>query len=144
MDKQQLIDQLTKLIKSRSGIQFCDYFTGDYRESLRVFNRDRYEWRVDGEQALKMLRFIELRDSITGDDILRHANKGRRLSYDFEARKFEYIPYQLDSEVRSAVARLCASVLWDYFRDSGYKTAEEIRKAAKGYFKATIANRFFN
>lgn len=143
--KAELIEQLRKLIKTRSGIKFADY--GDvrgieeWREAKRLFDRDRYSWRVDGEQAEKMLRFIELRDSISTEDILSRANG--RLCWDSDKEKFEYHVYQLDSETRAGVARLCSQIIWDYFRDSGYKTAEEIRKAAKGYFKTTIANRWF-
>lgn len=144
--KAELIEQLRKLIKSRSGIKFVDYGfvrgIEEWREAKRLFDRDRYQWRVDGEQAEKLLRFIELRDSITANDILSRATG--RLCWDSEKQVFEYHVYQFTSETRSGVARLCSQVIWDYLRDSGYSTAEEIRKAAKGYFKTTIANRWFN
>lgn len=146
ISKAELVEQLRKLIKSRSGIKFADYgFVRGYeewREAKRLFDRDRYCWRVDGEQAEKLLRFIELRESISANDILSRATG--RLFWDSDKQVFEYHAYQMDSETRAGVARLCSQVIWDYLRDSGYTTAEEIRKAAKGYFKTTIANRWFN
>lgn len=146
ISKAELIEQLRKLIKSRSGIRFADYgFVRGYeewREAKRLFDRDRYQWRVDGEQAEKMLRFIEIRDNISTQDILSRATG--RLWWDSDKQVFEYHAYQMDSETRAGVARLCSQVIWDYLRDSGYSTAEDIRKAAKGYFKTTIANRWFN
>lgn len=146
ISKVELVEQLRKLIKTRSGIKFADYGfvrgVEEWREAKRLFDRDRYCWRVDGEQAEKMLRFIELRDSITANDILSRATG--RLCWDSEKQEFEYHAYQMDSETRAGVARLCSQVIWDYLRDSGYSTAEDIRKAAKGYFKTTIANRWFN
>ena len=144
--KAELIEQLRKLIKTRSGIKFADYGfvrgIEEWREAKRLFDRDRYNWRVDGEQAEKLLRFIELRDSISTGDILSRATG--RLCWDSKREQFEYHACQVDSETRAGIARLCSQVIWDYLRDSGYSNAEDIRKAAKGYFKATIANRWFN
>ena len=146
LEKSELIIQLRQLLKSRSGIKFADYgFVRDikeWREAKRLFDRDRYQWRVDGEQAEKMLRFIELRDNISANDILSRATG--RLWWNSEKQEFEYHAFQFSSETRAGVARLCSQVIWDYLRDSGYSTVKDIRKAAKGYFKNTIANRWFN
>lgn len=146
LEKSEIIIQLRQLLKSRSGINFADYgFVRDmkeWQEAKRLYNRDRYQWRVDGEQAEKMLRFIELRDSISANDILSRATG--RLWWNSDKQKFEYHVCQVASETRAGVARLCSQVIWHYLRESGYSTAEEIRKTAKGYFKTTIANRWFN
>jgi hypothetical protein len=52
----------------------------------------------------------------------------------------QYFP----TEYRKAACAVLASALWDYAREQGYATGNEIRKWARQEFGRGIASRWFN
>jgi hypothetical protein len=137
--KAEIIAAMRAHIGQRSGIDFRNYgdrdsFMGDYRPMLR-----------EGREARKMLRFVELRDSITADNILaacKQAFSGR-LTYNAAKKRFDYCTGQyFATEYRAAACAVLASVIWDYFRDS-YPTRDRIEKEVRGYLGRGIVSRWF-
>lgn len=145
-NKNELLGLLYTFINKRPQLEFGNY--GDraaYRSEIRSITRQRAD-------ALKLLRAIELRDSITAADIVAAftgrltlgTNKGK-LCLDYCTG--QYWP----TEYRAAVARLASSLLWGYWRDASYyvndgglNVANYIRKTAKGELGRGIASRWFN
>lgn len=160
--KAAILAALYAFTAQRSGITFADYgerdsFMTDYREVLK-----------DGRDARALLRAIELRDSITAEDILAatRAFAGRlqivtrddgKVAVDYTAG--QYFP----TEYRSAVCAVCASALWAYYRanmptaaiadspegapgvtQGTVNTGEYIRKQARREFGRGIQARWFN
>lgn len=115
MNKQAIIDALRAFACRRPGFELGNYATmSDYRADYRKALKDR-------DIALRLLRDIELRDSITAEDILRECRGGRVqiLPGDrLDTFAIDYCPGQYWCvEYRAAVARLCASVLWTWKRE---------------------------
>jgi hypothetical protein len=122
MNKQAIIDALRAFTCQRPGFDLGNYATmADYRSDYRRTLRDR-------GIALQLLRDIELRDSITAEDILAECGGGRVQIKDISAHYDDgstYHKYSIDYctgrywcvEYRAAVAHLCASVLWAWKRD---------------------------
>ena len=140
-NKNELLGLLYTFINKRPGLEFDNY--GDraaYRSEIRSITRQRAD-------ALKLLRAIELRDSITAADIIAAftgrltlgTNKGK-LCLDYCTG--QYWP----TEYRAAVARLASSLLWSYWWSncSSADVAHYIRKTAKAEFGRGIASRWFN
>jgi len=127
--KEQILAALQAFIEQRAGIDPRNYGSwADYRREAREVTRDRHD-------AERLLRDIELRDSITADDILQAA-RGGRLSIEvrpvYVSGKVAVIPghhvrddirvdyctgQYFPTEYRKAAARLAASVLWNWKRD---------------------------
>lgn len=114
--KQQIITALYAFIAQRAGLEFGNY--GDvkaYRAEQRSITKDRHD-------ARRLIRDVELRDSISADDILtasRGAYSGRltlvqrddgKVSVDYCTG--QYFP----TEYRRAVCAVMASVLWNWKR----------------------------
>ncbi len=134
--KQAIIDALRAFISERPGFDLHNYGTmADYRQDSRRATRQKND-------ALQFLRDIELRDSISADDILKEAKSGRlAIKVDPYTQEPEYTSaggnyadmqrpiqsYRVSvdyctgqywcTEYRGAVARLCASVLWTWKRE---------------------------
>ncbi len=133
----EILEALARFVAQRSGIDGRNYsgsreaFLGDYRRILR-----------DGRDARAMLRIVELSTCLP-DSILVDVLKSGRLTWDGKRLEFcacQYFP----TEYRAAVCRALASVLWNYWRDGGRYTAEQIRAAAKSNLGRGIARRWFN
>ena len=116
--KEQVIKALRAFINQRSGIEFGNY--GDvkaFRSEQRSIHRDLLD-------ARQLLRDVELRDSISADEIIkasRHAYSGRLsiVERDDGAIGVDYCAGQyFPTQYRKAVAAVCASVLWDYMRNN--------------------------
>jgi len=164
-DKQTLVAMLYKFAGQRPGLEYGNY--GDpvaYRAELRSITKDLGE-------AKKLLRFIELRDSITADDILQACESAYagRLSIKRDSDKFllDYTTGQYwPTEYRRAVCAVCASAIWSYFRDNmptgstqgategamlyrnpnghGFVSAGDyLRKQCRNEFGRGIGNRWF-
>lgn len=113
--KTEILAALHKFIRQRPGLEFGNY--GDvkiYREEMRGITRDL-------KHAQTLLRRVELIPSITGNDLINTAkHSGGRLSLTEtpDGVKVDYCTGQyFPTEYRRAVARFCASVLWDFVRE---------------------------
>ena len=167
LTKDQVVTVLYTWINQRPGLEFANY--GDvssYRSELRSITRDRAD-------ALQLLRAVELRDSITADDLIAafpRAYSGRLSISEGVNKKGEpcavldycagqYFP----TEYRKAACAVLASVLWDRARADmpapdgkamrhGYETETYQGKSAgdwlRSYFRRQfgrgIASRWFN
>lgn len=132
--KAEILAAMREHIGQRSGWSSLDGCISDYRDMLR-----------EGREARKMLRFVELRDSITADNILaacKQAFSGR-LTYNAQKQRFDYCTGQyFPTEYRAAACAVLASVIGDYFRDS-YPTRDRIEKEVRGYLGRGIVSRWF-
>jgi hypothetical protein len=141
MDKQTLIDKLRAFAAQRPGMEpenYGDY--SSYRSEARSITKDLNE-------ARQLLRAVELRDSITVDDIkeaLRRSYSGR-LSLN-EKGELDYCTGQyFPTEFRRAVCAVAASCLWDYTRRNNTKLdGDGLRKRLRTEFGAAIQRRWFN
>lgn len=152
--KQQIITALRAFVAQRSGMEFANY--GDaasYRSEQRAIMRD-------GKEARELLRAVELRDSITADDIIKASKSAfsGRLSIaerDDGAVSVDYCAGQyFPTEYRKAVCAVCAAALWkhrcaDYsagFAQSAGRpvTGSELRAQFRKEYGRGIASRWFN
>lgn len=144
MSKQAMCNALRVFINQRSGIEWGNYgnsreaFLGDYRPMLR-----------HGKHARQLLRFVELRDSITAKMLLEASRafsgrlqfieRGDKVGVDYTTG--QYFP----TEYRNAACAVLAQAVWDWLlAECNCKTGEEIRKAARREFGRAIATTWFN
>lgn len=159
--KQAIINALRAFLATRPGFDPGNY--GDaasYRADVRRATRQRHD-------AERFLRDIELRDSITADDILREA-RGGRVSITVNDAAHWQVHYTAGqyycTEYRGAVARLLASVLWAWKRDKAmpatlpgcggyaiyqFKPTQEsagdwLRASFRREYGRDLASRYFN
>lgn len=136
MNKQQLVTALLAFTDQRSGIEWCNYTTReDFMEDYNGILRH-------GRIARQLLHWINWHESITADDILQQCTSRLTIepngSLDYCAGQYWPVEY------RQAVCRMCASVIWSYFRDKcNCTTADQIRSAARKEFGRGIAQSFF-
>lgn len=134
--KQAIIAALRAFIEQRPGFDWHNYATAsDYRSDQRQATRQLHD-------ARQLLRAVELRDSISADDILREAASGGRVTIKVSATtwapascpgvpcsadcdhvgapytaRVDYCPGQYwCTEFRAGACRLLASVLWTWMR----------------------------
>lgn len=140
-NKNELLALLYTFINKRPGLEFGNY--GDhaiYRAEIRRITRQRAD-------ALKLLRAIELRDSITAADIVAAFTGRLTLGKNKGKLCLVYCTGQYwPIEYRAAVARLASSLLWSYWGSgfAGPNIPHHIRATAKGEFGRGIASRWFN
>lgn len=134
--KAQVLEALRKHINQRSGIDYRNYgdresFNGDYRPMLQA-----------GKDARTMLRWIELRDSITVSDILKGTRAfSGRLTYDEDRQRFDYETGQcFPTEYRAAACVVLAAVISQYARECGYTA---IKGWARKELGRGISDRWF-
>jgi hypothetical protein len=136
LTKSDILAHLSRFVSQRSGIDFRNYgdrasFMGDYRPILRA-----------GRDARALIRYVELRDSITADMLLAafRAYSGR-LSVTDKGCDYcagQYFP----TEYRNAACAVLSQAIWDWLRDS-HKDGHAIRKAASRELGRGIAGRWF-
>lgn len=166
MTKQTILAALRAFLATRPGFEPGNYSdAASYRADVRRATRQRHD-------AQRMLRDVELRDSITAEDILRAAEGGRldvkrvwlndtflRVHIDYTAGQYYCTEY------RGAVARLLARVLWDWKRDkampegtlhhnsetgetlrryAGLRAGDWLRASFRREYGRGIASRYFN
>jgi len=147
--KQQIIGALYTFIGQRPGLEFGNY--GDvpnYRAEVRAIGKDL-------TQARQLLRYVELRASITADDIIEaslRAYSGRltitttddgKVSIDYCTG--QYFP----TEYRKAVCAVMSAVLWAWKRDQCMpagieKPGDYLRASFKREYGRGMASRWFN
>jgi hypothetical protein len=147
--KQQIIAALHAFIGQRPGLEYGNYGEPvSYRAEVRAIGRDL-------TQARQLIRDVELRDSISADDILtasRGAYSGRltitasddgKISVDYCTG--QYFP----TEYRKAVCAVMASVLWNWKRTQCMpagtdKPGDYLRASFRREFGRGMASRWFN
>lgn len=142
MNKQAIINSLYTYAHKRPGLEFADYGNvACYRSDVRSITRDLHE-------ARHLLRYVEMRDSITADMILEAARSAfsGRLTINPDATISYCTGQYWPTEYRKAVCAVLASAIWHYLRDA-YKgdddLGEKIRKAARREFDRSICKRWF-
>jgi hypothetical protein len=157
LTKDTLCDMLSRFIRQRPGLEFANY--GDvsaYRSEMRSIARDK-------RHAETLLAAVRWRDGITLDHLrgaLRSAYSGRLslIETDDGKARLGYCTGQyFPTEYRRAVAAVCASALWDYWRDNApigagkhephsnlENLGDYLRRTARQEFGRTIQNRWFN
>jgi hypothetical protein len=137
MDKITLTRTLRAFIQQRPGLEFGNY--GDvtaYRAEARSIGKDL-------QQARTLLRFVELRDSITAEMILeaaRSAYSGRLTivpSYDAktdsEVVNVDYCTGQYwPTEYRRAACSVLSSAIWAWYRDHCMPDGELVHNSETG------------
>lgn len=141
--KHDILQVLRAFARQRPGLDFCNY--GDvraYRAESRDITRDLHH-------AETLLSAVQWRDSITADDILQACSgafsgrltvtesPGRRVTVDYCTG--QYWP----TEYRRAVCSVLSSVLWNYWRENGASTGDDIRREARRELGHAIARRWF-
>lgn len=142
MNKQTIIDALYTFAHKRPQLEYGNY--GDpvaYRAESRAITRDLND-------ARRLLRAVELRPSITAQEILdasRRAFSGRlTITITGDKIEIDYCTGQyFPTEYRRAVSAIMASALWDYWQ-SDATDAQRIRNTARREFSQGIAQRYFN
>ena len=114
MTKQNIIDALRAFLATRPGFDPANY--GDRASYLSEMRRATQQLG----DARRLLREIELRDSIKADDLLDAAKSGRLdVTATGDSVRIDYTCGQYwPTEYRAGVPRLCAHVLWDWKRDN--------------------------
>jgi hypothetical protein len=148
MTQQNIITALRAFIAQRSGIEFENYQSGDWKSTRAAFMGDYRQILRAGRDARVLLVAVSGRDSITAENILAatRAYSGRLQIEDKDGSvRVDYCTGQyFPTEYRNAACAVLAMALWDYALASGYKTGNEIRKWARGQFGRGIASRWFN
>lgn len=141
--KHDILQALRAFARQRPGLDFCNY--GDvraYRAESRDITRDLHH-------AETLLSAVQWRDSITADDILQACSSAfsgrltvtespdRRITVDYCAGQYWHTEY------RRAVCSVLSSVLWNYWRENGASTGNDIRRGARRELGLAIARRWF-
>lgn len=142
-----MIEALRRFINQRSGIDFRNYSSGDWKQSREAFMGDYRPILKHGRHARAMLNAVALRDGITAESLidasrayagrLQFVERDGKVSCDYCTG--QYFP----TEYRSAACAVLAQCLWDYWRPD-YKTGDEIAKQARREFGRGIAATWFN
>ena len=143
--KQSIIDALYTFAHKRPRLDFADYGSrSNYMAESRAITQDLHHART-------LLRQLELSQSISAEDIIKASKSAfsGRLTITATNDGIVNIDYctgqYFPTEYRKAVAAVCASVLWAWYRDKcGYATGESIRQAAKRNVGQAIARHYFN
>jgi hypothetical protein len=146
--KQQIITALRAFINQRPGLDYGNYGEPvSYRAEARAIGKDL-------AQARELLRYVELRDSITADDIVdasARAYSGRLTiaQRDDGAVAVEYCTGQYwPTEYRKAVCAVLSQAIWDYLRGSMPASTSQpgdyLRASARREFGRGMASRWFN
>lgn len=146
MNKQAMLNALSCFINQRSGIEWGNYQTGDWKASREAFMGDYRPILRHGKHARQLLRYVE-RSSITAEE-LKEASRAYSGRLQFVERDGkvtvgyttgQYFP----TEYRNAACSVLATAIWYHWRPD-YKTGEEIQKAARREFGRAIASTWFN
>lgn len=144
-NKAAVCNALRAFIAQRSGIDFRDYWSGDYwnarSEAKEAFNGDYRPMLRHGRQAREMLRSVELRDSITAENIISAASAfSGRLEFKIREDGFVGVDYTVGqyfpTEYRRAACAVLARCLHEYFLQNMPK---ETNATPLGYIRSCAA-----
>lgn len=148
--KDQILEALHAFISKRPNLDPRDYIS-DWRdeEGRKTYRREAAEITRDLKHARILLSAIDIRHSITAQDIITAANGRLTIKIaDDGTPKIDYCVGQyFPTEYRKATAAVAASVLWDYWRSNttiGDGTGDRIRNTARKEFGRGLASRYFN
>ena len=148
MNKTAIINAMRAFVAQRSGINFANYSTGDWKASRKAFMGDYRPILRAGRDARVLLAAVSGRDGITAEAIVEatRAFAGRLQLVEREGGvEVDYCTGQyFPTEYRNAACAVLATALWDYALAQGYETGNDIRKWARQEFGRGIANRWFN
>lgn len=142
--RDNIIEALYSWIRQRPGLDPRSYIS-DWRDTAgrAAYRSDSRSITTQLHHARAMLRYIELRPSITGAMLQAALDQSSRLSYSAD-EGLDYVTCQYWSmEYRAAACRVMASAIWDWLRTDD-STGESIREAARRELGATIARRWFS
>lgn len=142
--RDNIIEALYSWIRQRPGLDPRNYIT-DWRDAdgRAAYRSDARSITTQLHHARAMLRYIELRPSITGARLQAALDQSSRLSYSAD-EGLDYITGQYwPTEYRAAACRVMASAIWDWLR-TDESTGESIQLAARRELGATIARRWFS
>lgn len=144
-EKRTIMDLLDRWVRQRPGLDPRNYIRdwedaagrSAYRSDSRTITRQLSDARA-------MLRYIELRPSITSADIVDAISTTNRLTYT-PGRGLDFTPCQYwPMEYRAAACRALSSVIWDYLRRGmPDPDGDKLRRAAARELGAGIARRWF-
>jgi hypothetical protein len=154
MDKTALLETLHRFIAQRPGLDPRNYIShhrdiegiAAYRSDSRAITKDRHD-------AEALLAYIERRDSITAEDIIRASKNAfaGRLTIAPKGDGFEvdYCTGQYwPMEYRRATAAVAVSAIWERLREDLPKgppmEAKTVRDAARRELGVALARRWFN
>ena len=145
--RENILDALHTWIRQRPGLDPRNYIS-DWRDAdgRAAYRSDARSITTQLHHARAMLRYIELRPSITGAMLQAAIDQSSRLTYTPE-RGLDYTTGQYWSmEYRAAACRVMASAIWDWLREGQGDAAMgfTIREAARRELGATIARRWFS
>jgi hypothetical protein len=145
--KQQIIAALHAFINQRPGLEYGNYGEPvSYRAEVRAIGRDL-------TQARQLLRYVELRASITAGDIIEaslRAYSGRLTitATDDGKVSIDYCTGQYwPTEYRKAACAVMAQAIWAWYRTNISDTAKPgdyLRASFKREFGRGMASRWFN
>lgn len=137
--REEILTALSRFISRRTGMDARNYFS-DWRdtEGIKAFRSEYREILNDGKDARTLLRMVELRPSITAEDLVSAMDHGGRLTYDFDRKEWDYCVGQYwCTEYRPAAIRYLVRVLLNYFegvtwQDKRTKLCKELRGVSGG------------
>lgn len=119
MNRTALLSALREFIAKRPGLEFANY------GSISSYNAEARSILKDLHHARALLRYVEMRPSITAESIIeasKRAFSGRLTitpSSDGESFELDYCVGQYwPTEYRRAVCSVLSSAIWDYLRET--------------------------
>jgi hypothetical protein len=143
--RETILDTLHAWVRQRPGLDPRNYIRDwDDHAGRAAYRSDSRAITTHLRDARAMLRYIELRSTITGAELLAALNMGGRLTYT-PGRGLDYTTGQYWSmEYRAAACRVLSSVIWDYLREGmADPDGDKLRLAARRELGPSIARRWF-
>lgn len=141
-----MLAALRAFINQRSGIEYANYNTGDWKASREAFLGDYRPILRHGKHARTLLRYVELA-SISAQELIEasRAYSGRlQFQANGEGVRIEYTTGQyFPTEYRNAACAVLASAIWHHWQPD-CQTGDEIRSRARREFGRAIASTWFN
>lgn len=136
LNQSSFIDAMERHIAQRSGIDYRNY--GDRASLMADYSKILKHGR-DARAMLKAVRVRTFTDAEIADALRAYSGRLRWVDGRLEYCTGQYFP----TEYRAAACAVLASLLWNYWRESG-TTAQTIRKTAAKELGRGIAGRWFH